>query len=68
MQVPAITSGGGISAEWVMVGITTVAVFLFWRILWKIENNLEKVIGTVAIHETKLQLHEKAIEHLEERL
>lgn len=66
LQVPAITSGGAVAAEWVMVGVTTAAIFLFWRMLWKIETGLDKVIMSVQVHNTKLELHQKCIEDLEE--
>lgn len=68
LQVPAITSGGSISAEWVLVGITTAAIFLFWRMLWKIETGLDKVMISVQTHNTQLQLQEKSIEDLEETI
>ena len=67
----AITSGGAVSADWVMVGITFIAFFLFWRMLNKIEKGMEKVIESVASHETDIELlkksdsqHEKDIAYL----
>lgn len=61
-----LTPDGGIAAEWVLVSVVFVAFFLFWHMLKKIENGMEKVFHSVQLHETKLQLHQQAIEDLEE--
>lgn len=60
----AIGVDGNISADWVLVGLTAIAFFLFWRMLWKIERGLEKVINSVAEHDTDIQVIKKEIEFL----
>lgn len=60
----AILNGGGLSANWVLIGMTALAFILFGRVLWKIERNLEKVCDTVADHNTRVKIAERDIEEL----
>ena len=64
----AITQGGAISANWVLVGVCSGFSLLLWRMLGKIDTNLEKAVAKIGTHETKLQLHDKSIEDLEEEV
>jgi hypothetical protein len=63
----AISPTGGISADWVLVGITGIAFLLFWRMLWKIEKGLEKVVGSVAEHETEIEVMKTEIVQLKRK-
>ena len=59
---------GSISADWVLVGVVFVAFFLFWRMLYKIEKNLETVLSTVAIHTTLIELLKQSDEQQDEEI
>jgi len=59
---------GSISADWVLVGAVFVAFFLFWRMLYKIEKNLETVLGTLAIHNTYIELLKQSDEQQDEEI
>lgn len=63
-DVVPINSSGSIDAAWVLVGMTGVAFFLFWRMLWKIEKTLEALVESVNEHNTKLKLHDQSFDTL----
>lgn len=56
--IAQIDALGGISASWVLVGVTTVAGTLFWSKL----NNIDKTLKTLTDY---VQLHDKKIALLE---
>lgn len=61
-------NNGSISADWVLVGVVAIAFFLFWRMLYKIEKGLDSVIGSVAIHNTKIELLIQSDERQDEQI
>jgi len=64
--IQAINQQGSIDANWVLGGITTLFLFLFWRMFNRLEKGQESLNAIVALHNTKLQLHESYIEEMDE--
>lgn len=63
-----ITESGAVSAEWVMAGVTLVAFFLFWRMLNRIERNLEKVIESMSVQRIDIELLKQTDKRLDEQI
>ncbi len=64
----AITDNGSISADWVLVGISGIALLLFLRMLNRIEKNQETLAAIVSEHKTKIELHEQSIDNMLEEI
>lgn len=52
----AINSTGSIDANWVLVGITTVAGFLVWNQLKEIKDTLRDLRNLVQLHDKEIAI------------
>lgn len=52
----AITDGGAISANWILVAVTSIAGFLFWTQLREIKVSLQKAIEKLGEHDTDIEV------------
>jgi len=59
---------GSFNPNWVFSGIVTILCLLVWRMLTKMEKNVEKHAEKLEIHHTAIQLHEQKLEDHENDL
>lgn len=60
-STPAITNNGSISAEWVLVGVVTLATILAGIMLNDIRSSIKSLITKTGEHSVSLATHEERI-------